>query len=196
MTKLAIAWVVGVIVAALIGVGVAKAAYTDPTLNDVASAIAGHPVSVTCATGAHEWASFEDTAKYTFETDGFTYIGRTPSVIYLAPRICDTLEADLHGNDAGPYWNGLAIKVLLHESSHQAGLADEAAAECNALALLPKYAPRFGYPLRVVQTTYVHVTKTTYKRVVKSVANPAYAKLRAYAEFWHRALPANYQGTC
>jgi len=181
---------------AAIFVASAKAAYTDPTLNDVASKIAGHPVTVSCATGTHEWASFEDTAKYTFETDGFTYIGRQPAVIYLAPRICDTLEADLHGNPAGDYWNGLAIKVLLHESSHQAGIADEAGAECNALSLLRTYAPTFGYKPTVHQVTYVKVTKTTYKRVVKTVPNPALSKLANWAEFWHRQLPANYQGTC
>jgi hypothetical protein len=180
-----------------VGALVAKAAYQDGTLNNVASKIAGHPVTVACYSGTHEWATAEDAAQYTFETDGFTYIGRTPAVIYLSPRVCDTLEADLHGLPAGDYWNGLAIKVLLHESSHQAGIADEAGAECNALSLLKAYAPTFGYSLTVKTTTYVRVGKTlTYKRVVKTVPNPALSRLAHWAEFWHRALPANYQGNC
>lgn len=198
MTKLAIAWFVGVIVAALIGVGIAKASYTDITLNTAASKIAGHPVTVACYSSGHEWVQAEDSAfpGQNFEADGFTFIGRTPAVIYLSPRVCDTLEADLHGNPAGDYWNGLAIKVLLHEASHQAGIADEAGAECNALSLLKAYAPTFGYALTVQRVTYVKVTKTTYKRVVKTVPNPALASLSRWAEFWHHALPANYQGTC
>jgi hypothetical protein len=182
-----------------VGALVAKAAYQDTTLNNVASKIAGHPVSVACYASGHEWVQAEDSAfpGQSFEADGFTFIGRTPAVIYLAPRVCDTLEADLHGNPAGDYWNGLAIKVLLHESSHQAGIADEAGAECNALSLLKSYAPTFGYPLTVKTTTYVRVGKTlTYKRVVKTVPNPALSRLAHRAEFWHKALPANYQGNC
>jgi hypothetical protein len=182
-----------------IGVAIAKASYTDGALNGVASKIAGHPVTVACYSSGHEWVQAEDAAfpGQSFEADGFTFIGRQPAVIYLSPRVCDTLEADLHGNQAGDYWNGLAIKVLLHESSHQAGIADEAGAECNALALLKAYAPTFGYPLTVKTTTYVRVGKTlTYKRVVKTVPNPALARLAHWAEFWHRALPASYQGNC
>jgi hypothetical protein len=181
-----------------VGVIAAKGAYTDQALNDVATKIAGHPVSVSCASSGHEWVTYEDSAfpGQNFEADGFTFIGRTPSVIYLAPRICDTLEADLHGNPAGDYWNGLAIKVLLHESSHQAGIADEHAAECNALSLLKTYAPIFGYPAKVSQVSYVKVRDGHFKRVTKQVANPALKRLAFYAEFWHRALPAPYSAAC
>lgn len=190
----AILWVaLGVLMASA-----ARGAYQDQRLNAVATAVAGHPVVVSCATGVHEWAKFEDTAKYTFETDGFTYIGGA-SVIYLAPRICDTLEADLHAGpeSAGAYWNGLAIKVLLHEASHQAGLVDESDAECNALKLVKKYAVEtFGYKASVTRVTYVKVRDGHYKRVVKMVPNPALAQVQSWALYWHRLLPASYQVGC
>lgn len=180
------------------GVAVSHAAYQDQRLNAVASAVAGHPVTVSCAASAHEWSQFEDAAGYTFETDGFTYIGRTPSVIYLAPRICDTLVADEHAGPTavGDFWNGLAIKVILHEASHQAGISDEGAADCNALSLVKQYAPSFGYSKTVTSVSYRKLANGTYKRVVRTVPNPALARLYSWASFWHRALPANYQGTC
>lgn len=180
-----------------VGVVAAKASYTDSTLNDVATKIAGHPVTVSCASGVTEWAATTKNAGYTFDVDGFTYVGGAP-ILYLAPRICDVLEADLHvgPTKTGDWFNGLAIKVLLHEASHQAGLADEHAAECNALALLKTYAPRFGYTPTITRVSYVKVRDGHYKRVTKVVPNPALASLQAAAEFWHRSLPAPYSAAC
>ena len=185
-------------------VAIARGAYQDQRLNAVASSVAGHPVIVSCATSVHEWATFEDQAGYTFETDGFTFIGRTPSVVFLAPRVCDTLEADLDGGPTlvGPYWLGLAIKVILHEATHQTGLADEGATDCKALALVKQYAvSSFRVPATVVQTSYKRVNRiigghAVYVRVTKTVPNPMLAAIYASALRWHKMLPASYQGGC
>lgn len=169
-----------------------------PALNAVASAVAGHPVVASCATSTHEWASFEDKAGYTFEVDGFTFIGRE-SVIYLAPRICDTLMADLTEGPAsvGPFWLGLAIKVILHESTHQAGVVDEGATDCLALSLVKSYAvSTFKVAATITKVVYTKTASGLYRRTVHTVPNPLLASIYASALRWHRLLPAEYQGGC
>lgn len=182
---------------AAIGVASAKAAYSDTRLDAIASAIAGKPVTVSCGSDESDWTTTEKTAGYTFNVDGFTYVSRP--TIYLSPRICDTIEADLHEGPTavGDYWNGLAVKVFIHEATHQAlASSDEGLVECQAFKNVRLYAPLFGYTKTVVQTTYAHVTKTTYKRVTKTVPNPALARLTHWASFWHNLLPASYRAVC
>jgi hypothetical protein len=184
---------------ALIGVAVAKAAeYQDPRLDAVASSVAGHPITAHCYQGAGEWNATEVQSGLTFETDGFTFVGRD-QYVNLAPRVCDTLEALLKlGPDAvGPFWAGLAIKVLIHESVHQRGITDEGVTDCAALALVKQYAvSSFGYAATVKQTVYRKLKNGTYRRTVRTVPNPQLAALYASALAWHRALPASYQGSC
>jgi hypothetical protein len=131
-----------------------------------------------------------------FEADGYTFIGRE-NIVHLAPEICATLEADFRygPTGVGTLMNGRAIKVLLHEASHQAGVDDEGQADCLALSLVKQYAPSFGYARTVVKTTYVR-QGTLYRRVTKTVPNPAIAAVYAAALAWHRLLPKNYQGDC
>ena len=184
-------------VAFAIAATAARAAYQDPKLNAVASAVAGHPVIASCATGAHEWSQFEDVAGLAFETDGFTFVGRD-NVIYLAPRICDILLADFsYGVTAvGDYWNGLAIKTIIHESVHQRGITDESVTDCTALKLVKQYALSFGYAAKVTQVSYVRVKEGRYRRVTKLVANPALDRLYQSAVAWHKQLPIAYQVAC
>lgn len=189
-----------VVVVALLActAGGAAAAYQDPPLNDVASAVAGHPVIASCAATSVEWSQFEATGGYPAEVDGFTFVGRD-NVIFLAPRICQTLTALLGPahDDVGPYWAALAIKVLIHESIHQRGVLDEGVTDCTALPLVPTYAASsFGYPATISQVTFSKVKGGLYKRTVKTIPNPVLAKLAYWALQWHRAQPANYQGGC
>lgn len=195
-TKLFIVLMVWLVAAAIV-VTAAHGAYQDQRLNAIASAVAGHPVIVSCASGAHEWSRFEDTAGLAFETDGFTFVGRD-NVVYLAPRICDTLMADLTvgTNYVGDYWNGLAIRAILHESVHQRGITDEGITECTAMQLVKQYATSFGYAAKVTQVSYVRVRDGHFRRVSKFVANPAIARMYAWAVAWHRQLPSNYQEVC
>jgi hypothetical protein len=179
--------------------GRAYAAVQNPALNATASAVAGHPVIVSCATSSSEWAAFEATAGYAAEVDGFTFAARD-NVIYLGPRVCQTLLAlvtpNSHG-DVGPYWAALAIKTIIHESVHQRGVLDEAVTDCTALSLLTQYAvSSFGYPATIKTFVYTKTKLGTFKRRNATVPNPELARLAYWAEQWHLAMPANYQGGC
>ncbi len=193
MKKLLVLLLISLAVA-IVWTHVANAAYGDPRLNVVASSVAGHGVVVSCGSGSTDWATTEHTQGLTFETDGFTFIGRN-NIIYLAPRVCDTLEAllDPAAHDSlGTYWPALAIKTIIHESVHQSGVKDESATDCTALSLVKQYAvSSFGFPVSIKKQVIV-------KRVVKTIVvpNPALASLVLWATAWHRTLPINYQGVC
>lgn len=197
MVKTLIALMIFWIVVFCIAVSAAQGAYGDPRLDAVATQVAGHPVTVACGSGATEWADSERAAGLTFETDGYTFIGRD-NIVHLSPVICDTLTQDfkLGPTAVGDYANGRAIKVLLHEATHQAGFVDEGATDCRALSLVKQYAPSFGYTKTVTKTTYVKVRDGHYKRVTKVVPNPALASLYTWAMYWHRLTPASYQVGC
>lgn len=186
------------LVAAFAAAAGARAAYYDANLNVIAGAVAGHPVIVTCYDSPGEYEGVEYAHGVTYEDDGFTS-PTLDNVIYLAPRICDTLHALLYGpgpDDVGVFWAGLAIKTLIHESVHQSGILDEGVTDCTALALVTTYAVKyFHYPAKVAKVSYVRQGKL-YKRVTKTVPNPALARLYLMAEAWHAALPPEYQGGC
>lgn len=170
-----------------VGVGISKAAYGDPRLDSIASTIAGKPVAVWCPSSLHEWAKTEDTAGLTFEATGFTYVGRTPAVIYLSQQVCDTLEGELNQGPTvvGDYWNGLAIRAFVHEATHQRlNSQDETVVECATLATIRGYLPLFGYTPTITQATYVKVRDGHYKRVTKVVPNPATARVMQWIKFW------------
>jgi len=168
------------------GFGLAKAAYQDPALNAAASTIAGKPVIVSCPESIHEWAQFEDIAGFKFEVEGFTYVGRD-NVIFLAAEACKALVADLrYGPTAvGDYWNGLAIRALVHEATHQRlNSGDETLVDCTTLATIRSYLPLFGYTPTVTRVTYVKLKSGTYRRVSKVVPNPATASVMQWITFW------------
>jgi hypothetical protein len=197
MRRLALAFVV-VLLLALAWAGRGAAAYQDPRINAVASSVSGKPITASCAADSREWAQFQTTAGFKTEQDGFTFVGQAP-IIYLAPRVCQTLMALLGAPrfDVGPYWAALAIKVLIHESVHQRGITDEGITDCTALPLVPTYAvSSFGYPAKVTKYVYTKTKLGTFKRAKKTVPNPELAKLAYWALQWHRAQPANYQGGC
>lgn len=178
--------------------GGAAAAYQVPQLNAVASAVAGHSVIASCAADTREWVQFENAANFSIEVDGFTQASQS-NVIFLSPRVCQTLTALLtpQSQDVGPYWAALAIKTIIHESVHQRGVLDESVTDCTALSLVAQYAASsFGYAAKIKQTSYVKVKDGHFKRVVKTVPNPALARLVRWALAWHLAMPANYQGAC
>lgn len=179
--------------------GRAYAAYQEPGLNVAASAVAGHAVIVSCAATDAEWAQFETVPGFPFEVDGFTYASKD-NVIYLSPRVCQTLTAledPIKRNDVGPYWAALAIKSLVHESVHQRGVLDEGVTDCTAVTLVSEVAVRsFGYPATSKVYVYTKTKAGTYRRTSKTVPNPVLARLTFWASQWHRAMPAIYQGGC
>lgn len=191
---------IALVMFALVFVAGARASYGDARLNAVASAVAGHPVVVSCGSGAGEWSNTEKSAGLTFEVDGFTTASQS-NVIYLAPRICDTLEADFTAgpNAVGDFWNGLAIKTIIHESVHQRGVLDESVTDCTALSLVQTYAPSFGYAKtitqKVIASKLVKGKRVLYVKLV-TVTNPALARLQFEAKAWHDVLPPSYRTVC
>lgn len=179
--------------------GRADAAHGDLRLDTVATAVAGHPISVSCGDNSLDYAKTEQQAGLTFDTDGFTFVGRQPE-IWLAPRVCDTLSALLNPAQhaqVGPLFAGLAIKVIIHESVHQRGISDEGLTDCTALGLVKQYAvSSFGYPATIKIVVYKRLKSGAYSRSVKTVPNPELAKVYAAALYWHRLLPPSYQGGC
>lgn len=177
----------------------ARGAYQEPGLNAAASAVAGHAVIASCAATDAEWAQFETVPGFPFEVDGFTYASKD-NVIYLSPRVCQTLTAledPLKRNEVGPYWAALAIKSLVHESVHQRGVLDEGVTDCTAVTLVSEVAVRsFGYPATSKVYVYTKTKAGTYRRTSKTVPNPVLARLTFWASQWHRAMPAIYQGGC
>jgi hypothetical protein len=69
-------------------------------------------------------------------------------------------------------------------------LANDPATDCTALALLPQYAARLGFPPTVESGSW----KATKRRgkivgwrwVKEAIENPSYVQLLQYARAWHR----------
>lgn len=67
--------------------------------------------------------------------------------IYVKPHVCADANAAVGGcrtPACSPERAGAALLVLAHEATHIAGISDETAAECSALALVPELAARLG----------------------------------------------------
>lgn len=189
--------------ASLVAVPVATAAdWHNNTLDQYASAVAGHATSVYCEDSWVEWYSFGANQGIF----GFTN-PRIP-VVYVSPRQCETLQALAYHEDVGTYYAASAMLTLAHEGVHQRGVYDEGAADCTALPLLPGLATQFfGVPQTISEayTKYIYKTKRIGKKLVRSVktrvayrsvANPWLTRLSSDALRWHRAKPAQYQGNC
>lgn len=69
--------------------------------------------------------------------------------IYVKPHVCTGANAAVGGcrtPPCSPERAGAALLVLAHEATHIAGVTDETAAECAALARVPELAARLGIP--------------------------------------------------
>ncbi len=69
--------------------------------------------------------------------------------IYVKPNVCTDANAAVGGcrkPSCSPERAGAALLVLAHEAAHVAGVTDETAAECAALARIPELAARLGIP--------------------------------------------------
>jgi hypothetical protein len=127
----------------------------DPKLDQVATEVAGHPVTAWCEDSQTDWKAMGIPAA------GFT---RPPGrvdyapIVYISPEPCATLHKLLNGVYTDPGATAWGIVVLLHEASHQIGgqyafdvpgepagqRLYEGRTDCHALALLPKYLSFFG----------------------------------------------------
>ncbi|HUP02062.1 MAG TPA: hypothetical protein VM737_11145, partial [Gemmatimonadota bacterium] len=185
-----------------------------PTLDAIASEVAGKPVTAWCETSDIEW---NDAIARAFGVrgellNGFTWISQP--VVYLAPRVCIPLRIAFdHGyRDVGSYHLSRAMLVLIHEAVHQRGVENEAETDCTALELLPNVARAyFGYHdyrlvqrivmgwktvIRKVAGRKVRLRVRTARIVQVQEADPDLPRLIGWAWAWHRAAPAAYQGLC
>ena len=179
-----------------------------PTLDAVASAVAGKPVSVWCETRWADWIHVGDSIQDDWSfVNGFT-VPSDPT-IYLNPAICETLHAVLGREDVGLYHASLAIHVLVHEGVHQRGSSDEGVTDCTALSLFKDVAIRwFGFTatedeaytttarrrVKVAPGRFATVRQTVVRH--RQVPSRRLARAYDYAVRWHRSAPREYQGTC
>jgi hypothetical protein len=130
-----------VLAALLAATSTAQAAnQPHPTLDAIASEVAGRPVTVWCETDEGEWLAL---TKGRTGVTGFARFGDT--IAYVAPSRCGALHAGLAGT-ATLFDLGRSLLVLLHESLHLRGIRDEGETDCTALGLVKTYAVRyFGF---------------------------------------------------
>jgi hypothetical protein len=183
-----------------------------PTLDAVASEIAGSPATVWCEADRAGWRAL--TAATGLAGGARAFVRWTPAgpepVAYLGPDACLTLRERLLRPDRpiSAETIGPALLTFLHEAVHLSGVRDEAVADCTALALVKRYAVRsFGYAETVARTRRVvrsqsvtrdgkRIRMRVVRRVRVLIANPELADLYAAALRDHRLRPAAYQGWC
>lgn len=177
-----------------------------PTLDAIASSVAGKPLSVWCENNDADW---DHRIAAAYGQPGYTVLGFTrpgvEPVAYLAPQICTSLQIALRD---GPHAAGLAplalaLLTLLHESVHQRGILDESVTDCTALALVGTYA----ISVRVFPTVPMLQQGFRWQRIrgkrvrvptveLVDAPNPDVGLFVAWAAFWHSLKPSNYQGAC
>ena len=196
---------------ALASVTAANAANSPhPTLDAVATEVAGKPVSVHCETNEAQWRYWENGSIL----HGFAYPSRP--IVDIAPRHCNTLRFALtYGyREVGITWLSDAVATVVHEAVHQRGIRDECQTEKIAMSLTMSVAERhFGLTQTEPETR--HYTKTLTKVLRRKIAgrwrlvrvptqvavsesvqapNPDYARFQQWMMAWHSTLPAEYQG--
>ena len=165
----------------LLAVGPATAATSFPTLDRIASGVAGRNIEATCPT-PDEWATHKFVRSTSGPINAFTWFsgdGR-PLFMWLSPRACGMLVLlavdpdDRHGSRLNGFGTrreqAAALLSLLHEAVHMSGVRDEGEAECRAVRAIAGAALELG-----VVRAYV---------------------LEALALSVHRLKPPAYQEVC
>src|SRR4051812_46498439 len=98
-----------------------------PKLEPAASYVAGKPVQVLCAVDQAAWDAYL-AAQYgagTSNIGGATVVGS--SLVSVDPKVCRYLEGNIRKPASQPLLQlGAAMQILVHESLHARGEADEA----------------------------------------------------------------------
>jgi hypothetical protein len=137
-------WGLVLVAAAFLGVGAARAQQLHPpapfresfTLEAPASFVAGHPVEVWCARNDGVWHAAHRAAGG--DAYGFTQDGSA----FFPAGSCRTIEGWKPGSRATSLF-ALDLLILVRESLHLGGVADEAVAQCEAKKKLAEVAIRF-----------------------------------------------------
>jgi hypothetical protein len=200
------------VLAAAIQAGVANAEnQSNPVFDQIATEVAGKPVTVHCEDDWYPWIkAFEEEGLNGTGVTGFTFLEE--AVVFVSPRQCETLWALHDRQSVGTYYAASAIFTLAHEAVHQRGIADEGLTDCTALPLVPGLAvkyfgitqtmtERYLVPKTIKRTVTVAkkkktVTVRTNVPATRTVPNPWFEQLKQDTVKWHKAKPAEYQGTC
>ena len=191
-----------------------------PTLDAVASDIAGHHAHVWCEDNEYDWwEAMERLGNEPALTELYGFVLRDDrATAYLSPRICLALHQALASGyrSLDPTQFVLALFTLVHESMHLRGHDDEAVANCLTLQVLGRVAvthfgfrrlERYSSARRVRRLVRVSVKRGPRRALV---LRPAYRYVRAYRSrtdrdfelllrlAWevHRNSPAHYQTAC
>lgn len=114
--------------------------YEARVLEPAASFVAGKPAHVYCAVTDDDWREYAK-ANTTPDVGGLTLVGSDQSE--LAPMICHSLRARLNRRPARADDFAASLLILVHESIHQRGVADEGQTECTAIHEMPRVAVKF-----------------------------------------------------
>jgi hypothetical protein len=122
----------------------------SPGLEQVASWVAGKPVTILCSKDAGTWAEYVEGLGLLPAGEYADGLARPDlATLYLPASTCMFLTDRLAGYPWPEQTIATALLALLHESEHLAGVSDESAADCNALRLFPVIAIRwFHYASR------------------------------------------------
>lgn len=188
-----------------------------PTLDAIASEVAGRPVSVWCETDWDDWHTMTGG-----RFPGAFVRSLTDTVAYMGPLRCTDLTAAVSGSASVTQLGG-GLQALLHEAVHLRGVLDEGETDCTALGLVREYAIRyFGFPETVAEkrrvTRTVRVKRRVWVRrdgrrvrvvrwvrvkrtvtVTVTVPNPALANVYGAASQVHRrsvSADPSYAGFC
>ena len=208
------AFVFAAVAAAVLAVAAGSAAaenLPNPVFDQVATEVAGKPVSVFCETDWYPWIKF-------FEEDGINgggingFTSLASPIVFVSPRQCETLWALQSGASVGTYYAASAVFTVAHEAVHQRGITDEGVTDCTALPLVPGLVVKYFGISELVSERYL--APKTIKRVVKvgkqkktvtvrtmveatrQVPNPWLGDFERDVVRWHKAKPAEYQGNC
>ena len=179
----------------------AGASAAGQSLDQVASGIAGHSVTVDCVGDWTAWqgllAQYRPLEPAGAEVEAFTPLPAPE--IFLGPTVCPLLLQV----QAGPpfpyaYLAGRALLALAHEAVHQRGVLDEGVTDCTALGLVRATALALGVPATIRQRFRVRVRHHRHRWLVRyrTLPNPWLAGAVAGAQAWHRLKPPAYQGGC
>ena len=148
--------------------------YESARLEPAASWVAGKKVVVWCAKTTAAFAAAEAERNGNPESAGFPdAIGG--SAASFPGVVCADMLAWLNHRHVDDYLFAGAALGLAHEASHLAGLSDEGATDCRALAKLPAMIRRF-FPLKRHDATL--------------------SLLMLYARDIHAQKPEAYAGSC
>jgi hypothetical protein len=148
---------IGILAAAVIAAAAAAApaAAAGPTLNDIASAVAGKSTAVICRANATPHRGPSDrsggaTAVATIPGADFIAVDTTvcAAVVFavIDPTGTQLRASRLRVAPASPAWEAWGLLVVAREAAHARGIVDDTDAECEALSWLPTVLKLLGVP--------------------------------------------------